>query len=86
MVIVRSHVGRTVVSRAFAFKMLMIIGAILGIFEAILGNAGRILVLSCEDLVASWVHLGACKLKVITNKKKHTLLKVVVEPRPLICL
>ena len=42
----------------------MIVCAILGTFEAILGHVGRILALSWEDLVASWVHFGVCKFKV----------------------
>ena len=46
----------------------MIVGAILRTFEAILGHVGRTLALSWEDLVASWVHLGACK----SNFEKKT--------------
>ena len=40
---------------------LMIVRDILGTFEAILGHVGAILVLSWEDLGATWVHFGACK-------------------------
>ena len=37
---------------------LMIVGAIFGTFEAILGNVGAISALSLEGLGATWVHLG----------------------------
>ena len=38
-----------------------VLGCIPGIFAAIFGNVGRILAVSSEDLLATWVHLGACK-------------------------
>ena len=58
----------------------MTVGAILCTSEAILGQA--ILALSWEDLGATWVHLGACKSN--AEEQKPTLLKGVMEPRPLI--
>ena len=63
--------------RHLPLGFLMILGAICGTFEVILGHVGRILALSSEDLVAAWAHLGACKSKV----KKHTWLKGVMELR-----
>ena len=58
----------------------MIVGAILGIFEGILGNFGGILALSLEDLGATWIHLGACE----SNLTKHIKLKVALEHRSLL--
>ena len=71
----RSHVGRTAVSiriknepkiahQRIPLEFLMIVGAILGTVEPILGNVRCIVTLYWENLGATWVHLGACKSKV----------------------